>query len=123
VPQQAILESVSNIKPVATGPSPVARSAACLVYGEQFPGSVAARPFAKPFFRFFGRYSFGLYVFHGLFFVFIRHQLRTLQNHVHPSLLAQLLAFVFGFRLSIDLAMLSFAYFEEPLLRIKKRFA
>jgi peptidoglycan/LPS O-acetylase OafA/YrhL len=104
------------------GYSAIAVVSACLVYMAQTGETVVSRIFSSKFLRFFGRYSYGLYVYHGLFFVWLRHKAGSLQTHVHSSLEAQLLILVLGFGVSLALALLSFHFFEAPLLRLKSRF-
>ncbi len=79
--------------------------------------------FDKLLLRFFGRYSYGLYLFHGLYFVYLRHLSGRLEHLLHSGLLAQLLIAVFGFLFSIALAVLSYHFFEAPILCLKRRFA
>ncbi len=79
--------------------------------------------FDRPLLRFFGRYSYGLYLFHGLYFVYLRHLSGRLEHLLHSGLLAQLLIVVFGFLLSVTLAVVSYQFFEAPILTLKRRFA
>jgi peptidoglycan/LPS O-acetylase OafA/YrhL len=79
--------------------------------------------FDRPLLRFFGRYSYGLYLFHGVYFVYLRHLSGRFEHLMHSGLLAQMLIAVFGFLLSIALAMLSYHFFEAPILTLKRRFA
>lgn len=72
--------------------------------------------------RFFGRYSYGLYIFHGIYFVYLRHIAVLLERFTHGGLLAQILMVSFGFGVSIALAMLSYHFFESPILALKHRF-
>jgi peptidoglycan/LPS O-acetylase OafA/YrhL len=74
------------------------------------------------FFRFFGRYSYGLYIYHGVYFVYLRHIAGSIQKVVNSSMLAQILDVAFGFGISIALAMLSYHFFEAPILRLKSKF-
>lgn len=105
------------------GYSVIAACSACLVFLAQQGSNWVSRSFEHPFLRFFGRYSYGLYIYHGIYFVYLRHLSGSLQNVVHSETLAQLLDFAFGFGISIGLAMLSYHCFEAPILRLKRKFA
>jgi peptidoglycan/LPS O-acetylase OafA/YrhL len=116
--------------PVANSPwmssigySVIAACSACLVFLAQQGPNWVSQNFNHPFLRFFGRYSYGLYIYHGIYFVYLRHLSGPLQNIVHSGTLAQFLDFVFGFGVSIGLAMLSYHYFEAPILSLKRKFA
>ena len=105
------------------GYTSIAVCSACLVYMAQAGETVVNRIFSAGFLRFFGRYSYGLYVYHGLFFVYLRSKAGSLQGYVHSSLQAQFLMVLLGFGVSLGLAMLSFHFFEAPILKLKARFA
>ena len=104
------------------GYSVIAACAACLVYLAQRGSKWTATIFDHASLRFFGKYSYGLYIFHGVYFVYLRHMSTALQGIVHSGTLAQILDFALGFGISIGLAMLSYHYFEAPVLRLKRRF-
>jgi peptidoglycan/LPS O-acetylase OafA/YrhL len=115
--------------PVASSPwittigySIIAACSASLVFLAQQGSSGLSRVLDYRFFRFFGRYSYGLYIYHGIYFVYLRHLAGSIQKVVDSSALAQALDATFGFGLSIALAMLSYHYFEAPILRAKSRF-
>ena len=79
--------------------------------------------FAHPFLRFFGRYSYGLYVYHytvaGLFLGPMRAALLARGS---SKMMGVLLPATVTFFVSIGVAWLSFKYFEAPFLRLKDRF-
>ncbi len=52
-----------------------------------------------------------------------RHLSGRLEHLLHSGPLAQLLIAVFGFLFSIALAVLSYHFFEAPILTLKRRFA
>jgi peptidoglycan/LPS O-acetylase OafA/YrhL len=104
------------------GYSAIGACSACVIYLAQQGSSWVATLFDQPFLQFFGRYSYGLYVFHGLYFVYLRHLSGTVEHRLHSGLLAQLLIIAFGFILSIALALLSYHFFEAPILKLKRRF-
>jgi peptidoglycan/LPS O-acetylase OafA/YrhL len=104
------------------GYTAIAACSASLIYLAQQGSNWASNLFGRPLLQFFGRYSYGLYIFHGLYFVYLRHLATTLGYKVRSGVLAQLLIFAFGFLLSIALALLSYHFFEAPLLKLKRRF-
>jgi peptidoglycan/LPS O-acetylase OafA/YrhL len=87
------------------------------------PTSVAFRVFSTRTLRFFGRYSYGIYVYHLLFTPILSSVLYWLQARTHSRMTGAMLYLAFWFVASIAVAMLSYKYFESPLLRLKDRFA
>ena len=57
-----------------------------------------------------------------MYFVYLRHLSGTVEHRVHSGLLAQLLIVAFGFILSIALSVLSYHFFEAPILKLKRGF-
>lgn len=90
----------------------------CLV-----PTSSAYRIFSSKTLRFFGKYSYGLYVYHLLFAPKLSVVLYWLQARTHSRPIGSLLYLVFWFGSSIVVAMLSYRYFESPFLKLKDRLA
>jgi peptidoglycan/LPS O-acetylase OafA/YrhL len=105
------------------GYSAIAICCASLVFLAQQGSNWVTALFDRPLLGFFGRYSYGLYLFHGLYFVYLRHLSGRLEHILRSGLLAQLLIAVFGFLFSIALAVLSYHFFEAPILALKRRFA
>jgi peptidoglycan/LPS O-acetylase OafA/YrhL len=105
------------------GYSVIAMSCASLILLAQEGSNWVTALFDRPLLRFFGRYSYGLYLFHGLYFVYLRHLSGRLEHLLHSGLLAQLLIAVFGFLVSVALAVMSYHFFEAPILTLKRRFA
>jgi peptidoglycan/LPS O-acetylase OafA/YrhL len=74
------------------------------------------------FLRFFGKYSYGLYIFHHLLFP----EWLAILNGTHRATgiyrLAVAVMFVVATTTSIGLSMASWRYFESPLLELKKYF-
>ena len=86
------------------------------------PSTGAYRIFSVPGLRFFGRYSYGIYVYHLLFSPLLTQVLHWLQARTSQTVGAGLyLSLWLG--LSVAIAMLSYKYFEFPLLKLKDRFA
>jgi peptidoglycan/LPS O-acetylase OafA/YrhL len=87
------------------------------------PRSRAARVFRNPVLRFFGKYSYGLYVFHSILPTFGFAVVRDyLLDHVHPAIAANLLNTTLELSLTIFLSVLSFYCFESPFLKLKRFF-
>ena len=76
-----------------------------------------------PVLRFFGRYSYGLYMYHGLLFVAFVSFAHPIQRFVHSELLGGALLVGSALGVTIGIAMLSYHCFEAPILKLKKRFA
>ena len=104
------------------GYTAIAACSASLIYLAQQGPNWASNLFDRPFLQFFGRYSYGLYIFHGLYFVYLRHLATTFGSKFGSGILAQILVFAFGFLISIALALLSYRFLEAPVLRLKQRF-
>ena len=87
------------------------------------PMSFPFRFFSSGTLRFFGKYSYGIYVYHLLFTPILSSVLPWLQTRTHSRMIGAMLYLVFWFSAAIVVAMLSYRYFESPLLRLKDRFA
>ncbi len=96
---------------------------AALIAASLRAGSWCERFFSLAVMRFFGRYSYGLYVFHYSFAELAYRTRPYLQEHLHSRLLAFLIPLVLGVGASVLLALASFHLFEAPLLRLKRYFA
>lgn len=104
------------------GYSVIALCSASLIFLAQQGAHWVISAFDNSFLRFFGRYSYGLYLFHGIYFVYLRHIASSLGRVTGSGLLAQLFVVVLGFGVSIAMAMLSYHFFEAPILTLKRRF-
>ncbi len=88
------------------------------------PGSFFERLFVHPSLRFFGRYSYGLYVLHLIPLPFLLGFFRRLIAHSTPSKGVSVVgAGVLSFALAVLAAVLSYHLFERPFLRLKRFFA
>jgi peptidoglycan/LPS O-acetylase OafA/YrhL len=86
-------------------------------------GSGAQRLFQQGFLRFFGRYSYGIYVFHYSIDGALTGPLRAAFNsHLHSKPLAVLLSALIVAALSVLVALLSYHLFEIRFLRLKRYF-
>jgi peptidoglycan/LPS O-acetylase OafA/YrhL len=104
------------------GYTAIAASSASLIYLAQQGSNWASDLFDRLFLQFFGRYSYGLYIFHGMYFVYLRHLATTFGYKIGSGIVAQALILAFGFLVSIALALLSYRFLEAPVLRLKQRF-
>jgi peptidoglycan/LPS O-acetylase OafA/YrhL len=78
--------------------------------------------FTSSVMRFFGKYSYGLYVFHHFIsYYFVHHRTEHwLATKVHSHLLAVFLQSAVGLGVSIAISMLSFHLFEKRFLSLKR---
>jgi peptidoglycan/LPS O-acetylase OafA/YrhL len=87
------------------------------------PQSRTAHVLRSPFLRFFGRYSYGLYVFHSILPIFgLESVLGSIRSHVHPSVLANLIDALLELGITIAISMASYHLFEMPFLKLKRYF-
>jgi peptidoglycan/LPS O-acetylase OafA/YrhL len=75
------------------------------------------------FLRFFGKYSYGMYVYHVLFFPLASKILRPAQQLMHSQVLGGLLYVFVVLALTCVVSVLSFQLYERPWLRLKSRFS
>ena len=85
-------------------------------------GSVWQRAACVSPLRFFGKYSYGLYLFHYTIVSALSPLRPVIAVRLHSKLLGVLLPGTAALVLSIGAAWLSFRYFESPFLRLKRRF-
>ena len=86
------------------------------------PG-IAQRVFSMKIMRWFGKYSYGLYVLHLILFSLLDQPLRALVRHLTTSKLAGVLfPGVLVLMVSIAAAYLSYQLYEKHFLRLKRYF-
>jgi peptidoglycan/LPS O-acetylase OafA/YrhL len=87
-------------------------------------GDPIGRFFNHPAMRFFGKYSYGIYVYHGIiaFFLADKQTENTLGSFIGSHLLAVLLQAAAGVGLSVLVAVVSYEWFEKRFLRLKRWF-
>ena len=85
-------------------------------------GSLTSRLGSLPVLRFFGRYSYGMYVFHILFAPLTAPLLGRLQRTLHSPVLGGFLYVAVILAGTSVIAVLSFHLYERPWLRLKSRF-
>lgn len=98
-------------------------SAALLAWSLQ-PASAARSVFENKTLRFFGKYSYGLYVLH---FIFLQYFLRTFKGwgrHFTSSTIgAGVFAGILSFGVAVVMAYASYNLYEKQFLRLKRHFA
>lgn len=109
----------------------VGYSVVAVAAGAVLAGAVAARPgtrvarlFGHPVLRFFGRYSYGIYVYQGLVRYWLWHHVpfvRSLPPVAGLQAPAALLVLVGASALTTAAAVASYHAFERPFLRLKAR--
>ncbi len=101
----------------------LALGAGCLIAWALRPDSTCQQFFSSRWMRFFGRYSYGIYVLHVLMLPVLLGQQRAAIEHLtHSKLLAVVGAGLSTFVLSVAAAVLSFHLYEKPFLRLKRYF-
>lgn len=101
---------------------------ACLLHKSvRFPQSMTAKFFSAPILRFFGKISYGLYIFHFLFLEIFSQRFydwgarHLTWGHLTGSPLPlQLFSGATCFLLSLLVSILSYRFFESWFLRLKK---
>ncbi len=105
------------------GYSAIGVFAACLVYWAQQGQVLIENIFGARWLRFFGRYSYGLYIYQGLLLELLMHHVHEVQHLVHSEALGGVLFILLSLGVIVVISMLSYHLFEEPLLKLKKHFA
>ncbi|MEO6924081.1 MAG: hypothetical protein ABI142_09665, partial [Bryocella sp.] len=100
----------------------VAMAAVTLVTATLKSGSVAQRVFATPVLRFFGRYSYGAYVYHYSITEYFSGKRPLVFAVTHSKILAVILPAAAAFVVTMVVAWLSFRFFESKFLALKGRF-
>ncbi len=104
------------------GFSLVALTSACWVAMALRPGFTASL-MTTGWLRFFGKYSYGIYVFHMPVAAVVGWAfMPAVRAHVHSKLLMHLVEFGLGVGFTVAVAMVSFALYEKPLLGFKRYF-
>jgi peptidoglycan/LPS O-acetylase OafA/YrhL len=88
------------------------------------PGSKTQHLFERPFLRFFGKYSYGLYVLHYPIHLWLQLPLRTFfLARFHSKAISALLEAVIVAVLSVLAAVLSYYLYESQFLKLKRYFS
>ena len=95
---------------------------ACIVYWAQQGQGWVTRIFGLRWLRFFGRYSYGLYIYQGFLLEFMFRRVHVIQGWVHSDMIGGMLFIILSMVIILAISMLSYHLFEEPILRLKKHF-
>jgi peptidoglycan/LPS O-acetylase OafA/YrhL len=88
------------------------------------PRSKTQHLFENRTLRFFGKYSYGLYVFHYSVDGFLTRPTRLfVNNHLHSKALAVLAGACLVTAVTIPIALLSYNFYEAPFLKLKRYFS
>lgn len=104
------------------GYSALAVLAASVLTMSLHPGSVAARIFSLRPLRFYGRYSYGLYLWHYFFLRQATWLRQWMLQHIASAWLANVAGFALVLGISTLIAMVSYHALEAPFLRLKRWF-
>jgi peptidoglycan/LPS O-acetylase OafA/YrhL len=120
-----IAGSGSHATPIVAtaGYTIIAILCSCIVYRSYQGVGLIAQISNQSWLRFFGRYSYGLYIYHGLLVTLMLPLLYPTQRLVHSTSFGGILYTVIALGLSLALAMASYHFIEAPILKYKKRFA
>jgi peptidoglycan/LPS O-acetylase OafA/YrhL len=98
-------------------------SSASLIAMSLRPGSRTKQLFNNPILRFFGKYSYGLYVFHYPLSCLLNQPVRLfIDAHFHRKVLGVIAGAIVVFIASTLVALLSYHFYESPFLKRKKHF-
>jgi peptidoglycan/LPS O-acetylase OafA/YrhL len=86
------------------------------------PASKTAFVFRSGGLVFFGRYSYGLYIFHSVLPMLYMRWLPPLTQSIGRPALGHLLETIAELAMALGASMLSYHFFEKPLLRLKRFF-
>ena len=114
----------TNLFVPTLGFSLVGISSAALIAMTLRPNSKTQRLFQNKTLRFFGKYSYGLYVFHYSLEAALTQRIRlVVDNHFHSKALGVLAGACTVLIASILVSLLSFHFYEARFLRLKKYFS
>jgi peptidoglycan/LPS O-acetylase OafA/YrhL len=105
------------------GYSALAFLSAALLVMSLYPATITNRVCSWKVLRFYGRYSYGLYLLHYWFSRVFRAMRYWIEQHLAAPLVGGLVSFALILFLSTLLAMASYRLIEQPFLRLKQRFA
>lgn len=73
-------------------------------------------------FTYFGRYSYGIYVFHFPIYWLLRPTILNALNFIHADHLGKIVAAVALLMITLLISMLSYNFYEKPFLLLKSKF-
>lgn len=105
------------------GYSIVAIACTSLIAMSLRPASFTARAMRAKSLRFFGKYSYGIYVYHQMVFALVAWLIRGyLQSHIHSKALYHIAEMVCVLLITMPLAVFSYHFYEKPFLKLKRYF-
>jgi peptidoglycan/LPS O-acetylase OafA/YrhL len=105
------------------GFSIVALASTSLIAMALRPGSITARAMRASVLRFLGKYSYGIYVYHLMISIFVTWLAKDfLTRHIHSKALYHLAMMSSTLLITIPLALVSYHFYEQPFLRLKRYF-
>jgi peptidoglycan/LPS O-acetylase OafA/YrhL len=118
------LENGTSLLVPTIGYSLIGIASAALVAMTLRPGSTSQRIFQNATLRFFGKYSYGMYVFHYTVSATFNAPLRAFFNEkTHNKGLSVVVAALICFVLTLIVALLSYHLYESHFLKLKKYFS
>lgn len=106
------------------GESLVGIGSAALIAMTLLPTSRTARLFDRPTLRFFGKYSYGIYVYHYTISTDLSTPLRKIiLAHTHSKAISVAVAALIIGSISVLVALLSFYLYESQFLKLKRFFS
>jgi peptidoglycan/LPS O-acetylase OafA/YrhL len=94
----------------------------CVLALALIPGTLTQRIGSNRVLRVFGRYSYGLYLFHYLFEPVCTRYEPAFVHSIHPTVLAEMVYALLLLAVFTGMAALSYELFEKRFLRLKRRF-
>jgi peptidoglycan/LPS O-acetylase OafA/YrhL len=86
------------------------------------PGSVLERIFSLPPLRIFGKYSYGIYLFHFPLSEFLSPKREILVSATHSFAVGSIMFILACLLINLGVAALSFHFIESPIIRLKNHF-
>jgi peptidoglycan/LPS O-acetylase OafA/YrhL len=87
------------------------------------PGTLTVTVMRLNFLRFLGKYSYGIYIFHQIIFALVQITIAPiLHAHIQSKFLFHLILPIAVLCITIPLAWFSYNFYEQPFLKLKKRF-
>lgn len=105
------------------GYSIVAVASTSLIAMALRPASFTARAMRVGALRFLGKYSYGIYVYHQMVFMLIAWLFRGwLEHHIPSKAIYHVAMMACTLLVTIPLSVLSFRFYEQPFLKLKRYF-
>lgn len=105
------------------GYSALAFFSASLLTMSLHPTTVVSRIFSSKLLRFYGKYSYGLYLWHYFLLLQFERMQAWIGGRIPSATVGALVSFVAILLISTVIAVLSYRLIEQPFLRLKDRFA